>query len=150
MVAHPGWRENHPPVRLVLARYPAQPASVHHPPHMDRTVLIVDDHAEFRTSARALLVAEGWTVIGEAASGAEGVRLVAQLRPAVVLLDIALPDQDGFRVADALALELDPPHVVLVSSRDARAYGRRIVQAPVRGFLPKQRLSGEALADLLP
>jgi DNA-binding NarL/FixJ family response regulator len=116
---------------------------------MDQTVLIVDDHADFRTSARALLTAGGWTVIGEAASGAEGLRLVEQLRPAVVLLDIALPDQDGFRVATALAREPDPPSVVLVSSRDARAYGRRIAEAPVRGFLPKQGLSGKALTDLL-
>lgn len=117
---------------------------------MERTVLIVDDHAEFRTSARALLTAGGWRVVGEAASGAEGLLLAARLRPEVVLLDIALPDQDGFGVAVALAQDPDPPHVVLVSSRDQRAYGPRIALAPVRGFLPKQRLSGTALADLLP
>lgn len=137
-------------MELVLARYPTAQRGVHHPPHMERTVLIVDDHAEFRASAGALLRADGWDVVGEAATGADGLRLAAELHPAVVLLDIALPDLDGFSIAASLAGRADPPHVVLVSSRDARAYGRRIALAPVRGFLPKQGLSGEALAGLLP
>lgn len=116
---------------------------------MERTVLIVDDHAEFRASARALLEADGYVVTGEAADGAAGVAMATTLRPAIVLLDIALPDTDGFAVADALAAGPHPPAVILVSSRERAVYGRRIDRAPVRGFVPKRSLSGAAIGGLL-
>jgi CheY-like chemotaxis protein len=76
---------------------------------MRPTVLIVDDHAAFRASARALLQAEGFDVIGEAANGAAAVEAVAALRPEIVLLDIQLPDLDGLAVAEQLAAAPDPP-----------------------------------------
>jgi DNA-binding NarL/FixJ family response regulator len=113
------------------------------------TVLIVDDHDGFRDSARALLEAEGFTVVGDAGDGAAAVAAVALLRPDVVLLDIQLPDADGFTVAERLAAGPDPPRVVLISSREAAAYGRRVGEAPVRGFLAKSELSGAALAALV-
>jgi DNA-binding NarL/FixJ family response regulator len=113
------------------------------------TVLIVDDHEEFRTSARALLEAEGFSVVGEAADGAEAIKAVAALRPAVVLLDIQLPEPDGLAVAEGIAAEPDPPAVVLISSRDPAAYGPRLGQTPARGFIAKSELSGDALAGLL-
>jgi DNA-binding NarL/FixJ family response regulator len=116
---------------------------------MGPTVLIVDDHAAFRASARALLQAEGFDVVGEAADGAEAVEAVAVLRPEIVLLDIQLPDLDGLTVAEELAAAPDPPAVVLISSRDAAAYGPRLQAAPARGFIPKSGLSGEALAALI-
>jgi DNA-binding NarL/FixJ family response regulator len=116
---------------------------------MRPTVLIVDDHAAFRASARALLQAEGFDVIGEAADGAEAVEAVAVLRPEIVLLDIQLPDRDGLAVAEQLAGAEDCPAVVLISSRDAAAYGPRLQQTPTRGFIPKSGLSGEALAALI-
>jgi DNA-binding NarL/FixJ family response regulator len=115
---------------------------------MRPTVLIVDDHAAFRTSARALLQAEGFDVIGEATDGAEAVEAVAVLRPEIVLLDIQLPDLDGLAVAEQLAGAPDPPAVVLISSRDAAAYGPRLQATSARGFIPKRGLSGEALAAL--
>jgi DNA-binding NarL/FixJ family response regulator len=115
---------------------------------MRLTVLIVDDHAAFRASARALLQAEGFDVIGEATDGAEAVQAVAALRPEIVLLDIQLPDLDGLTVAEQLAAAPDPPAVVLISSRDATAYGPRLQATPARGFIPKSGLSGEALAAL--
>ena len=113
------------------------------------TVLIVDDHAAFRASARALLEAEGFEVVGEAADGAGAVEAVAVLRPEIVLLDIQLPDLDGLAVAEQLAGAEDSPVVVLISSRDAAAYGPRLHQTPARGFIPKAGLSGEALAALI-
>lgn len=113
------------------------------------SVLIVDDHADFRTSARAVLEADGYVVVAEAEDGEVGLRLAADLRPSIVLLDIALPGDDGFVVADRLAAMHDPPAVVLISSRERSAYGRRIDAAPVRGFLSKRQLSGAALAMLL-
>jgi DNA-binding NarL/FixJ family response regulator len=116
---------------------------------MARTVLIVDDHADFRTSARAVLEADGYDVVAEADDGASGVRLAREVAPAIVLLDVGLPDMDGFAVADHLAAMVDPPAVVLISSRERAAYGRRIDAAPVRGFLSKRQLSGAALAALL-
>jgi Response regulator receiver domain len=76
---------------------------------MRPTVLIVDDHAAFRASARALLQAEGFDVVGEAANGAGAVEAVAVLRPEIVLLDIQLPDLDGLAVAKQLAAAPDPP-----------------------------------------
>jgi DNA-binding NarL/FixJ family response regulator len=114
-----------------------------------RTVLIVDDHADFRASARALLEAEGFEVVAEADDGASGLLMVEQHAPSVVLLDIGLPDLDGFAVADQLAALADPPAVVLISSRERSAYGRRIDASPARGFLPKRHLSGRALDSLL-
>ena len=113
------------------------------------TVLIVDDHEAFRSSARALLEAEGFTVIGEAADGNEAVAAVALLRPDVVLLDIQLPGEDGLAVAERIAATPNAPAIVLISSRDARAYGPRLAAAPARGFVPKSGLSGDALAALL-
>jgi DNA-binding NarL/FixJ family response regulator len=112
------------------------------------TVLIVDDHAAFRASARALLEAEGFQVVGEAADGVGAVEAVAALRPAIVLLDIQLPDLDGLTVAQQLATAPDAPAVVLISSRDAATYGPRLQGTPARGFIPKSALSGEALAAL--
>ena len=113
------------------------------------TVLIVDDHDEFRVSARALLEAEGFAVVGEAADGAQAIEAVAALRPAVVLLDIQLPGRDGLAVAERIAAGPDPPAVVLISSRVAASYGPRLGRAAARGFIAKSELSGAALAGLL-
>lgn len=113
------------------------------------TVLIVDDHDGFRESARALLEAEGFAVVGDAADGAAAVAEVARLRPDVVLLDVQLPDADGFAVAEQLAAAPEPPRVVLISSREAAAYGPRVAAAPARGFLAKRELSGASLAALV-
>jgi DNA-binding NarL/FixJ family response regulator len=113
------------------------------------TVLIVDDHAAFRASASALLEAEGFDVVGEAADGAEALRAVAALRPEIVLLDIHLPDLDGLAVAEQLATIPHAPAVVLTSSRDAATYGPRVHTVPARGFIPKSALSGDALAALV-
>jgi DNA-binding NarL/FixJ family response regulator len=113
------------------------------------TVLIVDDHDGFRESARALLEAEGFTVVGDAADGAAALAAALRLRPDVVLLDVQLPDVDGFAVAGRLAALREPPRVVLISSRDAVAYGPRLAAAPVCGFLAKRELSGASLAALV-
>jgi DNA-binding NarL/FixJ family response regulator len=113
------------------------------------TVLIVDDHAGFRDAARALLQAEGFDVVGEAVDGVEALRAVARLCPDVVLLDVQLPDLDGFAVAERLEAAGSMTKVVLISSREAASYGPQLVRAPTRGFLDKRELSGVALARLL-
>jgi CheY-like chemotaxis protein len=116
---------------------------------MPRTVLIVDDHEAFRESATALLEAEGFDVVGEAADGPQAVTEVERLQPEVVLLDIQLPDLDGFAVAERLAALPQAPRVVLISSREASAYGHRLGEAAASGFITKRELSGRALAALV-
>jgi DNA-binding NarL/FixJ family response regulator len=113
------------------------------------TVLIVDDHEAFREAARSLLETEGFEIVGEAAGGQDALVVADRLKPDVVLLDIQLPDLDGFAVADELASRPPAPDVVLISSRDAETYGARLALAPARGFLAKRDLSGAALAELL-
>ena len=112
-------------------------------------MLIVDDHPSFRASARAILEADGFDVIGEAADGASALEAVHSLKPQVVLLDVQLPDTDGFAVAAALQLNGNSPAIVLVSSRDACDYGGLIAESGARGFIAKAELSGTALADLI-
>jgi DNA-binding NarL/FixJ family response regulator len=113
------------------------------------TILIVDDHASFRLQARALLEADGFTVVGEADTGNAGLEAARSLRPHVVLLDIGLPDVEGFEVARALAVDGPPPFVVLTSSREASAYGPRLTSSKVLGFIPKDELSGAAVRALV-
>lgn len=116
---------------------------------MTQTILIVDDHAVFRASARSLLEGGGFKVIGEAATGAEGLALAAELAPAVVLLDVQLPDLDGFEVAERLRAMQDPPQVILTSTREFGDFGSLITRAPARGFVGKADLSADAVRALL-
>ena len=112
-------------------------------------MVIVDDHAGFRSSAKALLEAAGFEVVGEAEDGVSALAAVDRLHPRVVLLDIQLPDIDGFAVAERLARAGDPPAVVLVSTRTISSYRRRLARSPVRGFISKSELSGHALSALV-
>jgi two-component system response regulator EvgA len=112
------------------------------------TILIVDDDPRFRTQARDVLEADGFVVVGVAVDGASGLEAAQALQPDIVLLDIGLPDIEGFEVAKALAVDGPPPWVVLTSSRDARAYGRRLANGSV-GFIPKERISGAAIRALV-
>jgi DNA-binding NarL/FixJ family response regulator len=116
---------------------------------MDARVVIVDDHPSFRSAARRLLVDDGFTVVGEAADGAGAVDAVRDLRPDVVLLDVGLPDTDGFAVARVLAAGAAPPAVVLVSSRSRADYGSRVADSGARGFIAKSELTGDAVRLLL-
>ncbi len=114
---------------------------------MATAILIVDDHASFRESARSLLEAEGFEVVGEAENGVAALRLAKELNPAVVLLDVQLPDFDGFEVADRLRKLDPPPEVILTSSRDD--YGPLIPASAARAFVRKDELSGDAVVSAL-
>ena len=115
---------------------------------MKVSVLIVDDHAGFRSWARGLLQGEGMDVVGEAADGQSAIIAARTLRPAVVLLDIRLPDMNGFDVAERIAELESPPAVVLTSSHEARDYTRRIAASPARGFISKADLSAARLVSI--
>jgi DNA-binding NarL/FixJ family response regulator len=116
---------------------------------MGRTVLIVDDHAGFRAAARALLEATDFEIVGEAEDGASAVEAAAELRPEVVLLDIQLPDVNGFAVAERLASDGIASAIVMISSRDVTSFRRRLAANPAWSFIPKSELSGESLAAAL-
>ena len=113
-------------------------------------VLIVDDHAPFRSIARQVLTADGFLIVGEAADGAEAIRACGELHPDLVLLDVQLPDIDGFTVATVLTTRMHPPTVVLVSSRSPTDYGSRIEDCRALGYIAKAELSGDAVRRLLP
>jgi DNA-binding NarL/FixJ family response regulator len=113
------------------------------------TILLVDDHAGFRAQARRLLEAEGYSVVGEASDGRGALAAVRSLRPDLVLLDIGLPDSDGFDVARSIGRIEAPPRVILISSRDAAAYGPRIRASGARGFVTKEQLSGAAIQAIV-
>ena len=112
------------------------------------TVLVVDDHEGFRARARMLLEAEGYDVVAEAADGASAVAAAQQLKPDFVLLDVQLPDLDGFDVAARITGGEDAPVVLLTSSRDWSDSPDLIARSGAHGFVCKDELSGDALGSL--
>ena len=116
---------------------------------MTPTVLIVDDHPSFRATARTLLTAEGFEVVGEAEDGQTAIDAVRRLHPDVVLLDVRLPDTDGFSVAAELTGGPDGPAVVVTSSSDDPRYPDLARRSGALGFLCKHDLGGPSLRMLL-
>ena len=116
---------------------------------MGHRILIVDDHPSFRASARVVLESEGFEVVGEAVDGASALHECCRLRPEVVLLDVQLPDIDGFEVAAQLTKNGNSPAIVMTSSRDACDFGSLVANSGARGFIPKAELSAEAVSALL-
>jgi DNA-binding NarL/FixJ family response regulator len=113
------------------------------------TILIVDDHAGFRTRAKRALEADGFLVVGEAGDLQSGLAESERLQPDVVLLDIHLPDGSGVDAAPNFIAQAHASSVVLVSTYDAADLEHAISEPGVAGFLPKAELSGKALNALL-
>jgi DNA-binding NarL/FixJ family response regulator len=116
---------------------------------MTCTILIVDDHPSFRASARVVLESEGFNVVGEAADGASALQECCRLRPQVVLLDVQLPDIDGFDVCAQIVAHVEHPVVIMTSSRDSSDFGPLVSTSGACGFVPKAELSGERVQELL-
>jgi DNA-binding NarL/FixJ family response regulator len=114
-----------------------------------KTFLVVDDHPSFRRTARVLLESEGFEVVGEAADGASAIEAAKSLRPDFVLLDVSLPDIDGFEVAAAMARNGNPPEIVMISSHDPRDFGQLLEESGTLGFISKDELSAAKLTALL-
>ena len=115
---------------------------------VSRRILIVDDHAGFRASARRMLEAGGFDVIGEAGDGASAVDAARDLAPDVVLLDVQLPDVSGIDLAGRLSVN-GGLAVVLTSSRPADQLGLDQIADVALGFIPKDELTASAIAELV-
>jgi DNA-binding NarL/FixJ family response regulator len=113
------------------------------------TLLIVDDSQAFRVQARSLLEADGFAVIAEAADLASALAAWEETRPQLVLLDVNLPDGNGFALVDLLEADGFRPIVVLTSSRDVGTYRRRLERSRAAGFIVKDELSGGAIRALM-
>jgi DNA-binding NarL/FixJ family response regulator len=110
-------------------------------------ILIVDDDERFRGIARRLLDSGGVDVVGEADDGESALAAVRELEPDVVLVDVHLPDLDGFEVARQIAAAGGPP-VVMTSTRDECDFRADLSRSGARGFVPKDELSAERIVSL--
>jgi DNA-binding NarL/FixJ family response regulator len=116
---------------------------------MGASVLIVDDHSGFRAQARRMLESEGYRVVGEAGDAASALEAARALGPELALVDVYLPDRDGFEVASRLGGLVAPPAVVLTSSHDGAEFAQCVAESGARGFVPKTELSRAAIEQLL-
>jgi DNA-binding NarL/FixJ family response regulator len=110
-------------------------------------VLVVDDQQPFRDAARMVLaLSNGFELIGEAETGKESVELASMLRPDLVLMDINLPDFDGFEATRRIRENAQrPPIVVMLSTYEAVDYAQRAIDAGAAAFLSKSLFTPEEL-----
>jgi DNA-binding NarL/FixJ family response regulator len=120
-----------------------------HDQQMEHRVLIVDDNDAFRAAARQLLERAGFSVVAEAGSGAGGVEEAEAHNPDVAIVDVQLPDFDGFEVAARLSKLEPPPQVILTSSLDGADFGALVASSSALGFVPKAELSASLINALL-
>ncbi len=110
------------------------------------TILIVDDHAAVRAGLKNLIGSkEGWTIAGEAENGKQAVSLALQLKPAVVIMDISMPEIDGLEATRRILKELPNTAVVIVSQHDSDRVVMEAERAGARGFVVKSHLSADLI-----
>jgi DNA-binding NarL/FixJ family response regulator len=119
------------------------------PDGMGHTLFIVDDHPAFRRAARRTFSAGGFKVVGEAAGVQAALKALHSLKPCVVLLDVHLPDGNGFQIAEWLRGQDDPPVVVMTSDGDAADLEDLALRSGARAFVEKTRLTAASLAAAL-
>ena len=107
-------------------------------------ILLVDDHALVRAGMKSLLhEIEGVEVVAEAADGAEALRLAAELRPDVVLLDIAMKGMNGLDAAARLREQLPLAKVIVLSMHTSEEYVLLALRAGAAGYLIKDSATAE-------
>jgi DNA-binding NarL/FixJ family response regulator len=107
-------------------------------------VLVVDDHAVVREGIRHILEGEpGFVVVGEAGNGVDALRLAAEQRPDVVVLDVSMPGESGLRVAPKLRDAAPETRVLIMSMHDNAEYVREGVRAGASGYLLKDSAAAE-------
>ena len=113
--------------------------------------LIVDDSANFRDAASAMLERGGISVVGKATNSAEALRCYEDLRPDVALVDVDLGGEDGFELAEQLARAGTAGRlaVILVSTYAESDLTEMIEASPAVGFLQKFSLSPDAIRELV-
>jgi DNA-binding NarL/FixJ family response regulator len=114
--------------------------------------LIVDDNDGFREEMGALLEEQGLPVVGGAASGAEALQRIAEIRPDVVLVDIDLGGENGVELVRRIRQgpgSAGGPNVILISGHDGSEYADLIESSPALGFLAKTDLSAAAIRRML-
>jgi DNA-binding NarL/FixJ family response regulator len=114
-----------------------------------RSILVVDDDAAVRGLIVRILRSRGYDVVGEAGSVAHALEHAEALRPDVALVDIGLPDGDGFFLTRQLRAKPWDMRVVLFSSDADRTNAAAAERAGAVGFLPKDELSSPALQQLI-
>jgi two-component system chemotaxis response regulator CheY len=116
------------------------------------TVLIVDDAAVIRQLARELLERRGYTVVAEADCASSALTLAGSLMPDAVLLDVRLPDADGFEVSAAItsAAANGSPAVLLMTADPQLSYYSMIEQSGARGLVAKADLAATDLHAFWP
>jgi DNA-binding NarL/FixJ family response regulator len=113
-------------------------------------VLIVDDAPVFREVARELLERRGYIVAGEADSAASAIDAVARLAPDAVLVDVRLPDSDGFALCATLTRAHPELAVLLASADRVPPTPARVQASGARGFVLKSRLAATDLTQFWP
>jgi DNA-binding NarL/FixJ family response regulator len=113
------------------------------------TVLVVDDHPGFRACARRLLEREGFDVVAEAGDGSSALEWARAAQPQLALVDVYLPDIDGFQLAAQLRSLAAAPMVVLISSHERSELDPLVPGCGARGFVPKDELSRQTIEELL-
>lgn len=112
-------------------------------------ILLVDDHKLIRVGLRQILEAEtGVEIVGEGASGEEGLKLARELKPDVILLDINMPGMNGIEATRRLS-RLEPrPKILIVSVLSQEPVPSRLLEAGADGYLSKETAADEVLTAL--
>jgi DNA-binding NarL/FixJ family response regulator len=111
--------------------------------------LIVDDSDTFLTSASRLLQSQGVEIVGTATSTAEALELAIASSPDLALVDVELGEEDGLALAKKLRSHSPATRVIMISTYDRDQMQGLIAASSAVGFLPKSRLSGDAVRALV-
>ena len=148
-----GWADI--PERLTVVLFPDDPDIVPMPPDSPPRplrpirIVVADDHAIVRQGLRSLIEEHpGFTVVAEAANGAEALKFAVELRPDVLLLDISMPEMTGTEVAEAAARDCPGVKVLALSMHEERGYVSRLLASGAAGYVLKRTAAAELLNAL--